>query len=115
MSLASHGTVGVVKRRRILIGVAGGAVVTSLAVRPAPSQLDWARVAARTCQSTLARSGVETAPSAVDPAIFAAQRRLVAAAPGAPDSVTAFETACTSIRDRIVATTTSVPARQATS
>ncbi|MEY4373131.1 MAG: hypothetical protein RL219_1900 [Actinomycetota bacterium] len=91
---------------RLALGAAVGGVTIGLwalgGCGARAGETQWARVTARTCDSTLARAGLATDPvNSVDPARFLAERRRLLGARVGFNTVTPFRTVCTEIREEL--------------
>jgi hypothetical protein len=90
-------------RRSFLAGLATSSAIVVLTACGVPgAEGDRAQVLARTCASTIARSGVSIPDAGrVDPDRFAEERRTLLASGRQFDTATPFKRACVAIRDEI--------------
>lgn len=86
--------------------VTGLVAVAAGACGPDSGTDAWARATARTCASTLARSGLPVPPGVVVPARFRAERDRLLAGRSGFNTVQPYRNVCSKLRDEIARTTT---------
>ena len=91
--------------RKLLAGSAGAVMALALvACGPASSSAEWARISSLTCRSTIARAHLNNPTEAqLAPERFLEERRRLLDSHRAFNTVSAFRTVCSRVRQELLA------------